>query len=75
MPCSVRPTWRKSGKSLCSKVGGFEVFGDLGGHHLVALLQNQFAVHVGGVVDAVFDQVSLSESCFLSKLGLVGAFG
>ena len=40
-------------------VGGLEVFGDLGGHHFVALLQNQFAVHVGGVVDAVFDQVAV----------------
>ena len=39
-------------------VVGFEVFGDFGGHHFVALLQNQFAVHVGGVVDAVFDHVA-----------------
>ena len=40
-------------------VGGLEVFGDLGGHRNVALLQHQLAVHVLGGVDAVFDGVAV----------------
>ena len=39
-------------------VGGLEVLGDLGGHQLVALFQHQLAVHVGGVVDPVFNDLA-----------------
>ena len=40
------------------QVRGFQVFGDLGGHHLVAALQHQLAVHVRAGVDPVFDDVA-----------------
>ena len=43
---------------LVVAVRGFQVFGDLGGHHLVAALQHQLAVHVRAGVDPVFDDVA-----------------
>jgi hypothetical protein len=43
---------------LVVAVRGLQVFGDLGGHHLVAALQHQLAVHVRAGVDPVFDDVA-----------------
>ena len=40
-------------------VGGLEVLGDLAGHHHVAPLQHQLAVHVGPGVDPVLDDVAV----------------